>query len=260
MKSGLTAVLVAMAVLGTVNTASAEDLIKFPGVTTTGNVAITSDYRFRGVSQTSNSPAIQGGLNFNHESGAYVSVWGSSVDRIGYGASAEMDILLGYATKLDLSTTLKPMLDVGLMRYAYFGSGESAPGNKQPDYNEIYAKLGFADAVIKGDSLTGAINYSNEYFNHSDNYWYLSASYATPLADTGLGLVASVGYNKFKDNISLAQAVGGNGNDDNYFDYKVGATFGIQGITGELSWIDNNLDASDKIYDGAVVLTLSKTF
>ena len=180
----------------------AKDLINVPNVTVTGNVAVTSDYRFRGVSQTSNSPAIQGGINFNHDSGAYVSVWGSSIATVGNGASAEMDFLLGYTTKVNLTSDLKPNLDVGIMRYAYLGSGESAPGGKQPDYNELYGKLGFTDVVGKGDNFTAAINYSNDYFNHANTFWYLNGTYSAPIADTGFGVIGSVGYNKFKNKIS----------------------------------------------------------
>ena len=40
-------------------------------------VAATTDYRFRGVTQSSNNPAIQGGFTF-HKSGAYVALWGQA--------------------------------------------------------------------------------------------------------------------------------------------------------------------------------------
>src|SRR6476620_458456 len=43
-----------------------------------GNVALVTDYRFRGLSQSSGDPAIQGGINVNHSSGLYVGVWSSS--------------------------------------------------------------------------------------------------------------------------------------------------------------------------------------
>ena len=47
--------------------------------TTTASVALTSDYLFRGVSQTSNNAAVQGSMAFNHASGAYLSFWASSI-------------------------------------------------------------------------------------------------------------------------------------------------------------------------------------
>jgi uncharacterized protein (TIGR02001 family) len=251
--------LVAVSVLfgAGVTTVNAADIINIPGITTTGNVTLSTDYRFRGISQTSNNPAIQGAINFNHESGLYAGVWGSNID--GFG-TAEMDATLGYATKLNLIPNVTSTLDVGYIRYGYFGSGDSAPGNEQPDYNEVFAKLGFSDAIVKGDNLVGGVNYSNEYFNNSNDFWYLSANYTAPLADTGFGLVAGVGYNAFKNKKMMLRAVGGDGNDDNYIDYKVGANFGVQGLTGELAWVDNNIDSSDKIHDGTVQFSLSKSF
>lgn len=237
--------------------ANAADVISIPGVTTTGNVTLTTDYRFRGISQTSNNPAIQGAINFNHESGLYLGLWGSSIEVKG---SAEMDITAGYATQLNLIPNVKSTLDVGYIRYGYFGSGKTLPDNEQPDYNEVFAKLGFSNAVVQGDSLVGGVNYSNEYFNHSDDFWYFSGTYTAPLADTGFGLVAGVGYNLFKNKEMMAQAVGGDGKEDNYLDYKAGVNFGVQGLTAELAWVDNNIDSDNKIHDGTVQFSLSKAF
>ena len=251
-------VTLAAAMAASVSAAQAADIINIPGVTTTGNVTLSTDYRFRGVSQTSNNPAIQGAINFNHESGLYASVWGSNIDG---PSTAEMDATLGYATKLALIPNIDTTLDVGYIRYGYFGSGDSAPGvSDQPDYNEVFAKLGVANTIIKGDNLVGGVNYSNDYFNKSDDFWYLSANYTAPIADTGFGVVAGVGYNSFKNKNMMLRAVGGKGTDDNYIDYKVGANFGVQGLTAELAWVDNNIDSSDKIHDGTVQFSLSKAF
>ncbi|MDD3529832.1 MAG: TorF family putative porin, partial [Gallionellaceae bacterium] len=43
----------------------------------TGNLAFVSDYAFRGISQTDEDPAIQGGFDYAHASGFYLGVWGS---------------------------------------------------------------------------------------------------------------------------------------------------------------------------------------
>ena len=56
----------------------AEDAPSFYGITATGSVAATTDYRFRGITQSSNNPAIQGGFTFSHKSGAYVALWGQA--------------------------------------------------------------------------------------------------------------------------------------------------------------------------------------
>ena len=36
-----------------------------------GNFGLTSDYRFRGISQTQNGLAVQGGVDYTHSSGFY---------------------------------------------------------------------------------------------------------------------------------------------------------------------------------------------
>ena len=246
--------------------ANAADVLSSANITTSGSVAMATDYRFRGISQTSNNPAIQGAITLTHQSGVYLGLWGSNIASVGQSSSAEMDATIGYTTALPLSATLAPTLDVGYIRYGYFGTGDSAPGNNQPDYNEVFGKLTFADSIVKGDSLAGSVTYSNEYFNHSDQFWNVNASYTAPIADTGFGLVGSVGYNKFKDKAMMAQAVGGDGSDDNYIDYKAGVNFGVQGLVAELSAIGTNVSTTgfsngdEKPYTTAAVFSLSKSF
>jgi uncharacterized protein (TIGR02001 family) len=239
----------------------AADVLTIPGVTTTGNVTLTTDYRFRGISQTSNNPAIQGAINLNHESGAYAGLWASSVSG---NSTAEIDGILGYASKLDMIANLDTTLDVGYIRYMYAGSGDSAPGSNQPDYNELFARLGFAGSVVAEDNLMLGVNWSNDYFNQSDNFWYFSANYTAPITDTGFGLVAGIGYSLFKNSAMLSRALGTASTDDSYIDYKLGTSFAVQGLTTELAWVDTSIADRDcfdkKACDGAVQLSISKTF
>ena len=46
------------------------------------NLGLFSDYRFRGISQTSTNPAVQGGIDYMHSSGLYAGIWGSNVSWI----------------------------------------------------------------------------------------------------------------------------------------------------------------------------------
>src|SRR5690606_32641568 len=66
--------------------------------TFTGNFALVSDYRFRGISQTDRDPAIQGGFDYAHSSGFYIGNWNSSVttDLYNGGAGLEMDFYAGF--------------------------------------------------------------------------------------------------------------------------------------------------------------------
>jgi uncharacterized protein (TIGR02001 family) len=101
----------------------------------TGNVAVVTDYRFRGISQTYKQPAVQGGFDYAHSSGFYVGNWNSNVSGNSYnnGAGLEMDFYGGYkfAPVQDLN------LDIGLLYYYYPGA---EVGNTGVKYNngEIY--------------------------------------------------------------------------------------------------------------------------
>lgn len=241
--------------------AQAADIVTIPDVTVTGSVAVTTDYLFRGVSQSSNNAAIQGSMTATHASGVYGTLWGSSIAS-GVGGS-EIDVLLGYATPINLTPTLKGTLDVGIMRYVYSGANSNNSGF-DPDYNELYASVTLPSLLMKDDTVKVGFAYSNDYFLESDQFIYLYGDYATPIAGTNFGLVTHLGYNKFDDNKMLNQALGvAASNGDNYIDYKLGTTFTVQGINTEFAYAGTDIDDKDcggNLCDGRFVLTLSKAF
>jgi len=110
-------------------------------VTVSGSVALVSDYRFRGVSQSDKAMAVQGGVTATHESGAYVGTWGSSLAGWGQfgGANMELDLFAGYAIPLGGAT-----LDVGLTWYMY------PSGADITDFAEPYVKLSSQVGPVKG--------------------------------------------------------------------------------------------------------------
>ena len=78
----------------------------------TGNMSIVTDYRFRGISQTFELPAIQGGIDYAHASGIYLGNWNSNVSGLELHRSAgiEMDFYGGWKKSFgDFG------LDVGLL-------------------------------------------------------------------------------------------------------------------------------------------------
>jgi uncharacterized protein (TIGR02001 family) len=79
-------------------------------VALTGNVGYVSDYLFRGISQTNEGMALQGGMTLTTDSGFYLSTWGSNI-KFGNG-SMELDILAGWTGKLNDDWTI----DVGAMQ------------------------------------------------------------------------------------------------------------------------------------------------
>jgi len=81
-----------------------------------GNAAVTTDYVWRGSSQSSGDPAVQAGFKVAGESGLYASIWGSNVKFApGSDASSEFDYTVGWGKSLNDDWAL----DVNVLRYQY---------------------------------------------------------------------------------------------------------------------------------------------
>jgi uncharacterized protein (TIGR02001 family) len=254
----LTALTLVMAASATA--AQAADIVTIPDVSITGSVSATTDYLFRGISQSSNNAAVQGSLVASHTSGVYGALWGSSIANINGGS--EMDASIGYATKL--AALNNATLDVGYMRYIYAGANEKNMGS-EPDYNEIYGSVRYDSVVSKDDMIKVGGAFSNDYYAESDSYVNLFVDYSTPIAGTNFGLVTHVGFNSFDDEKMMNKALGlsASATDDSYIDYKVGTTFGVQGLAAELAYIGSNIDDKDcggNLCEGRAVFSLSKAF
>jgi uncharacterized protein (TIGR02001 family) len=112
---------------------------------TSANVALTSEYRFRGISQSNENPALQGGFDVGHESGFYFGTWGSTVDFDfsesdgGYNGSLELDYYAGYGADINDDWSW----DIGYMYYDY-------PGDEgdEGDYQEIYGSIAWKDLTV----------------------------------------------------------------------------------------------------------------
>lgn len=136
-----------------------------------GNVALTSDYRFRGISQSDSAPSIQGGFDIAFDSGVYVGTWGAAVDfdstsEIGLNGGIELDYYIGYAS--DIGDT-GVSYDVGYIYYDY-PQDEALLG----DYQEIYGSVSFSDFTV-------GVNYSDEYWGETGEIYYYYGSYSIAL-------------------------------------------------------------------------------
>ncbi|MEH8016844.1 TorF family putative porin [Rheinheimera muenzenbergensis] len=194
-----------------------------------GDITFTSDYAFRGISQTEEAPALQGGLTLSAESGFYVSVWGSNVDFLAEG-TLELDVMLGWSGAIndDWST------DVGIMRYGY-PNAEIDGSN----FWEIYGSLSYKD-------LTFGLAYSDDYYANSGNFIYLYASYSYALTDS-ISLDMQLGQNEYDDSSA------------SYMDWSVGLSTEVMGAGVSLAYVDTDIDGS-YLADSRVILSVSKSF
>jgi len=192
----------------------------------TGNVALTSNYKFRGQDQDvirndgfaktkGFKPAIQGGFDYAFgESGFYIGNWNSSVNWLA-GNDIESDIYGGYKFKAG------PVdLDFGALSYIY-------PGNTRGNTTELYGAATYADEAIGSFTFKYSHTVSKDYFNYAGNKdgsglkgrntGYLNLSYSKEIVPK-VTLKAAVGYTHMSSDIrSLGYK--------SYVDYNVGASY-----------------------------------
>lgn len=136
-----------------------------------GNVGFTSNYIWRGVTQTNDDSAISGGIDYAHESGLYLGTWVSS---LGDAGQYEQDIYLGYGFEAG------PVgLDVGYISYMY------PVGDVDLDFDELYVNASY-EMVTVGAAMTMDKEASTQY--EDDLYIYASAEFEVK-KDLALGLL-----------------------------------------------------------------------
>ena len=202
----------------------------------------TSDYDFRGITQTSQDPAIQGSLDYGFDNGLYVGAWASNVD---FGdccdESVELDLYVGWAGGDEEGLTW----DVGGVYYLY-------PGADDLDYPEIWAGVAYGIFDVK-------LWYSWDFVALSESAYYIEGNATVPLP-RDFGLVLHAGYSDGK--AWEADFLG-----QSYFDYKIGVTKTWGNFDFELAWVDGSdyepgNDTEDDVgsSDGRVILSVSTTF
>lgn len=246
-----------------------------PAITISGAATITSDYRFRGVSQSDEGLAVQGGITISHESGFYVGTWGSNLAGWGTfgGTNMELDLIAGYKFGVGEGT-----LDTGLVWYMY------PSGLDTTDFAELYAKLSGAVGPV---SLTAGVAYAPKQEalgnafpvgapanpgDKEDNL-YLTGDAAYGISGAPITLKAHIGYSDGNPGL------GPNGTSiaptGTYFDWSLGADIApISGLTLSISYVDTDISeaeaalirpnfatlAGKSISDATVVLSVTAAF
>ena len=215
----------------------------------TTNLGATSDYRFRGISQTQNAPALQGGIDYADKSGFYVGNWNSSVSSQLYtnGSGLESDLYAGYKKEVVGVT-----LDVGSYNYFY---PRASVGKTNYDTKEVYLGAAKGPVSVKVSQSLG------DYFatSNSRGTRYYQADVAYPITGTKASVLAHAGKTDIANNTTL-----------DYNDYNFGLGYNIAGFDVSAKYYTNSNKTSafqtantlngQKLYKNAAVLSVSKTF
>jgi len=255
-------------------TAEAPAPVPTPEHTVSSNIALVSDYRFRGISQTWRLPALQGGIDYAHSSGLYLGTWASNVSGNSYnnGAGLELDLYGGYKFAVSQNLTL----DVGALAYIYPGARlNSAPGvatNEKYDNLDVYvglssgafsAKLSVAASDYFGlNGTTAGYAYSNSLAARgaSKGSAYLDLNYRFDLGG-GFNLDTHIGHLAVRHYGELS-----------YTDLKLGLVKEVGGFNLGAALIGSNADkayyqagnaagqGAKKLGETTLVLSIARSF
>jgi uncharacterized protein (TIGR02001 family) len=201
-----------------------------PDYTVSFNAGVTTDYRFRGIAQTSTKPALQVGADFTHKDGFYLGAWGSNVswikDYVGATkGSLEIDLYGGYRGDTGMGVTY----DVGLITYQYpSNTAGQVPGFVSANTTEIYGAVTYNIVTAKySRSLTNFIANAN-----SKGSQYLEVAAAFDLGN-GYSVTPRIGH-QWVANVP--------GDAGDYTDYAVtlGKDFG-NGLSGSVAAVGTNV-------------------
>lgn len=202
-----------------------------------GDLGIVSDYVFRGVSQSNQNPALQGGLTYSFENGLYFGTWASQVD-FNSDANAEVDLFVGYGFDI----TENVAADVQVLRYVY-------PDEGSLNYNEVMFSL----TVL--EKLSATLAYTDNVYNYDVDGYYVGLGYGITLPGE-LTLTPTVGYSKFD-----AGAV--SDRSESYLDWALSLSRDFGPVSASLSYHDTNSKGESlfgELAESRVVLGFSVGF
>lgn len=212
-----------------------------------GAVALTTNYLFRGISQTDEHPAIQGTLEYNYTPwGIYLGAWASNVDNVTSDGDLEIDWYGGIRGDL-MDTGIG--WDLGALYYQY--PGDSLDPEK--DYVEAKAGLsyGFSDIPLE-PSTAATVYWSPDFFGETGDAVYVDGTVGLSLPYE-FGLAFHIGYQTVDDI------------DGSYIDWRIGLSREVLGFLLDVSYWDAEDEdaycgANSEHCRGTVVGTISRSF
>lgn len=241
--------------LGVAAPAFAQDTAPPPPLTVSGSVAVLSDYRLRGVSQTDKHATVQGSLTIAHESGFYIGAFGANLAGWGTfgGANLELDGIVGYKHSFTTGPISGGTIDAGLTWYNYPG------GADKTDFAELFARLSGTHGPA---TLTAGVYYAPNQDALGlysvaagvprakpvkwDNL-YVTGDLAVAIPKTPVTAKAHIGASKGNPGL------GPNGTSvsptGHYVDYSVGADVAFhKNLTFNIAYVDTDISEAKAAY------------
>lgn len=216
-------------------------------ITVSGSVGLVTDYRFRGVSQSDEEMALQGGITISHESGVYAGTWGSNLAGWGTfgGPNLELDLFAGY--KFEPAEGIA--VDAGVTVYTYPG-GASKTTFFEP-YVKVSGTMGPASVlggVAYAPKQTALGNYSNtpQSRGQKQDNFYIWGDVSGTIPGTPVILKGHLGYSDGNPGL------GPNGTSvaptGKYADWLIGADLPLGPVTIGVAYIDTDISKSESAY------------
>jgi uncharacterized protein (TIGR02001 family) len=197
-----------------------------------GTATLTSDYDYRGISQTDSHPALQGSIDYAHDSGFYISAWGSSLD---WGedsdANVEIDYFGGFRHEIG-STGVT--WDLGILAYTY-------PGLASANFVEYYGGLTWSGFNIK-------TSYSNDFAGVGESGWYINGGYTYDF-ESGFRALVYGGYsfgNAFEEHAHRGLPLGFPA----YWNYGFGVGYSTDHLYFEVKGVGTDQSGDYKVTSG----------
>ena len=204
-------------------------------IAVTGEAALVSDYRWRGVSLTENDPAIQAGIYASHANGIYVGVWASAPTR--QSGDNEIGLSLGYTFSL-----WDGEFDVAIVDYVY----PDLEGADFATFSSVYERpVGDWTARLR-------FEYAPAQKHLGDESVYAALEVERANGETGFALMGSLGWEKGIFTL-----------DGEKWDYLIGGRYRFQSVLVDLTYVGTDEDAppgESSIYSGGPALAVTTEF